>query len=87
MEAGRLILRSLPDIPEGQRIGVLAEHYRVNLVFLLQNGDFIEPAVRARFEELQQRLDGELQAQTPARRTDTARKLAMRAWRKLVPPA
>ena len=87
MEAGRLLLRSLSDIPPGQRIGVLAEHYRANLVFLLQHGGSFDRDLRERFEELQGRLEEELRAQTPGRKADAARQLALRAWRMLIPPS
>ena len=86
MEAGRLLLRSLSDLPKGQRIGALTDHYRANLSFLMHESLALPPELRTRFDAVQDRLAAEIKAQPPDRRTDMARQFALRAWRSLVPP-
>ena len=86
MEAGRLLLRSLSDLPRGRRISALTTLYRANLAFLMREAQLLPGGLRERFDDLQSTLEAAIREQTPERRSDVARQLALRAWRRLVPP-
>ena len=84
MEAGRLLLRSLPSAVPALRITEIYTLYRRNTLFLPRHGEHIAPEARRRFLRTQESLARAARDEKPHRRADHARKIAIRAWRSVL---
>lgn len=84
MEVCRLLLRSLSDVPRGQRITALCDEYRSNMLFMLRHGDALPNDLLVRLNTTQDALAEATRREKPTRRADTARQIALRAWRSLI---